>query len=155
MGYWYFKICIQLLFRYDIRGNEILDRSMNEGITNRLQRMCGYERLCRYARPRIIWKLCWSQIDEPTVVPLTRLAMIRYPDGTEVKLGDRVEYDGLTAFVEVIIDSKTDMSDWGVESRGIMLTESTKYGRVFQSLEDPEWETIVVFQERALEITKT
>ncbi|MFL6600167.1 MAG: hypothetical protein ACJ8R9_02455 [Steroidobacteraceae bacterium] len=55
---------------------------------------------------------------------------MKYPNGTEVKVGDNVRFErgGTTGTVETIID--TNFSDWSVDEPGVMLL-SAAFGRVF------------------------
>jgi hypothetical protein len=55
---------------------------------------------------------------------------MNYPNGAEIKIGDRVRFErgGATGIIEAIID--TDLSDWSVDEPSVMLL-SAPFGRVF------------------------
>jgi hypothetical protein len=55
---------------------------------------------------------------------------MKYPNGLEVKIGDRVrfEHGDASGTVETIIES--NFADWSVEEPGVMLL-SSPFGRVF------------------------
>jgi len=57
-------------------------------------------------------------------------APMNYPNGAEVKVGDKVRFErgGSTGTVERIID--TSLADWSVDEPGVMLL-SAPSGRVF------------------------
>ncbi len=55
---------------------------------------------------------------------------MKYPNGVEVKVGDKVRFErrGASGTVEAIIDA--DFSNWSVNEPGVMLL-SAPFGRVF------------------------
>jgi hypothetical protein len=55
---------------------------------------------------------------------------MKYPNGVEVKIGDRVRFErgGTSGTVEAIIES--NFADWAVDEPGVMLL-SAPFGRVF------------------------
>ena len=67
--------------------------------------------------------------------------MICYFDGHEAKVGDHVDYDGEQSVVEVVIDSNDELKFWGLEERGLMLT-NRQFGRVFQPVDSVVWEAV-------------
>ena len=60
--------------------------------------------------------------------------MFKYSDGTEVMVGDSVEFDGTPGVVEYFVNSEQEMKDTGVTDPGIMFTSSTM-GRFYL----PQW----------------
>lgn len=57
-------------------------------------------------------------------------APMKYPNGVEVRIGDKVRFErgGASGTVEAIIDA--NFADWSVEEPGVMLL-SAPFGRVF------------------------
>jgi hypothetical protein len=57
-------------------------------------------------------------------------APMKYPNGVEVRVGDKVRFEqgGSTGTVERIID--TNFADWSVDEPGVMLL-SAPFGRIF------------------------
>ena len=58
--------------------------------------------------------------------------MIRYPDGTESQVWDRVRIDHGSSFavVHAVIDTEDQQRSWGLDEPGLML-EAPSYGMVF------------------------
>jgi hypothetical protein len=67
--------------------------------------------------------------------------MIAYADGTEAKVGDRVEYDGESSIVEAVIDSADQCAEWGFPQRGLMLKNAT-FGLVFEPVGAITWDAV-------------
>jgi hypothetical protein len=57
-------------------------------------------------------------------------APMKYPNGVEVRIGDKVRFErgGASGTVEAIIDA--NFADWSVEEPGVILL-SAPFGRVF------------------------
>jgi hypothetical protein len=57
-------------------------------------------------------------------------APMKYPNGVEVRIGDKVRFErgGASGTVEAIIEA--NFTDWSVEEPGVMLL-SAPFGRVF------------------------
>jgi hypothetical protein len=68
--------------------------------------------------------------------------MIAYADGTEARVGDRVDYDGEPSTVEAILDSAEQCAAWGLTERGLML-KNAAFGLVFEPVDSSTWETVV------------
>lgn len=64
---------------------------------------------------------------------------IRYIDGTDARIGDAVDLDGIPSVVEDVIDSPEKMAHWGLVHRGLML-RNEQLGRVFQPVDSVEWD---------------
>jgi len=58
--------------------------------------------------------------------------MIRYPDGTEAQVRDRVRIDhgARMAFVHAVIETDDQRRSWGLDEPGLML-DGPDYGLVF------------------------
>jgi len=56
---------------------------------------------------------------------------VRYATGEEALVGDHVVYLGEPSHVEDVIDTKASRESWGLEQRGVMMTNSS-FGRVFE-----------------------
>jgi hypothetical protein len=67
--------------------------------------------------------------------------MIVYADGTEVQVGDRVDYDGDPSIVEAVIDSVDACEEWGLTQRGLMFKNAT-FGLVFEPVSSLTWHAI-------------
>jgi hypothetical protein len=68
--------------------------------------------------------------------------MISYADGTEAKVGDHVDYDGVPSVVDVILDSPEQCAEWGVSDRGLMFKNAV-FGLVFEPVDASTWDAIV------------
>jgi hypothetical protein len=68
--------------------------------------------------------------------------MIRYADGTDARVGDRVDYDGEPSTVEDVLDSAARCAEWGVAEQGLMF-KNKKYGLVFEPANSLMWEAVV------------
>jgi hypothetical protein len=73
--------------------------------------------------------------------------MIVYADGTEARVGDRIDYDGEPSVVEAVLDSAEQCADWGLTERGLMFKNAT-FGLVFEPVTSSTWDA-VVFLDRA------
>ena len=70
--------------------------------------------------------------------------VITYPDGSDACIGDKVDYDGVPAVVEDIIDTESKLTEWGVHERGLMF-KTDAYGLSFEPEEDSTcWDAIVL-----------
>jgi hypothetical protein len=74
--------------------------------------------------------------------------MITYDDGTEVQIGDQVDYDGEPSTVDAIIDTAEECEYWGLKETGIMF-KNASFGLVFEPVESSTWNAII-FLGRAL-----
>jgi hypothetical protein len=68
--------------------------------------------------------------------------MIRYADGTDARVGDRVDYDGEPSTVEAVLDSAARCAEWGVAVQGLMFKNKT-FGMVFEPAGSLTWESVV------------
>ena len=68
--------------------------------------------------------------------------MIIYADGTEAKIGDKLDADGEHAEVEAIIYTDQEQASWGVKEPGLML-KGKSFGLMFQPLNSIDWDAIV------------
>jgi hypothetical protein len=73
---------------------------------------------------------------------LGAFGMITYADGTEPRVGDRVDDDGDLAVVEFVIDTASERAAWGVTESGLML-RSERYGLVFEPIGSCAWDAVV------------
>jgi hypothetical protein len=64
--------------------------------------------------------------------------MIAYADGTEARVGDRVDYDGEPSTVEAILDTAEQCADWGLSERGLMF-KNAAFGLVFEPVDSESW----------------
>lgn len=67
--------------------------------------------------------------------------MIKYPDGSVPRKGDRVDYDGYAAVVEDVIDTEAKRREWGVDKSGLML-ETEAFGLVFEPEHLIDWDSV-------------
>ena len=74
--------------------------------------------------------------------------MIQYADGTDARVGDRVDYDGEPSIVEAILDSAEECAAWGLTERGLML-KNAAFGLVFEPADKSTWESLVFLGRRA------
>ena len=56
---------------------------------------------------------------------------MHYATGEEALVGDRGDYLGEASLVEHVLDSETSIAEWGLNQRGIMMTNRSS-GRVFE-----------------------
>jgi hypothetical protein len=68
--------------------------------------------------------------------------MIAYADGTEARIGDRVDYDGEPSIVEAVLDSTEQCASWGLPERGLMF-KNAAFGLVFEPVGSSTWESVV------------
>jgi hypothetical protein len=73
--------------------------------------------------------------------------MIAYADGTEARVGDRVDYDGEPSVVEAILDSAEQCAHWGLIERGLMF-KNAAFGLVFEPVHSLTWESVVFIERR-------
>lgn len=73
--------------------------------------------------------------------------MIQYADGTVAEIGDHVDWDGIPAVVEFVIDTYVQSASFGLTERGLFF-QSDKYGLVFESIDSGAWDSII-FLKRA------
>ncbi|QNN24180.1 hypothetical protein HED60_18525 [Planctomycetales bacterium ZRK34] len=69
--------------------------------------------------------------------------MITYPNGDDVRVGDRVDYDGVPAIVKYIVDDQISQEHWGVEQDGVMF-DTEDMGLVFHPINDLCWDCTIV-----------
>jgi hypothetical protein len=74
--------------------------------------------------------------------------MIAYLDGTEARVGDRVEYDGEPSIVEAVVDTPDECAAWGLTERGLMFKNAT-FGLVSEAVGSPTWESVVYLGRKA------
>ena len=67
--------------------------------------------------------------------------MICYVDGSEVRGGDRVDYDGWQAVVHEVIDTPEKSREWGLKEQGVMF-ETEEAGLVFENSQNSTWQAI-------------
>ncbi len=63
---------------------------------------------------------------------------IKYHCGTEAKVGDVVDFDGVRATVDSVIASIEDLRAWSLDQPGLMFS-TEKLGLVFQSANSNCW----------------
>ncbi len=74
--------------------------------------------------------------------------MLCYHDGQEVCIGDEVDFDGTSATVFAIIETKEQMHRHGFDESAVGF-QTKQYGEVYQSTLDPGWDESVVLLKRA------
>jgi hypothetical protein len=74
--------------------------------------------------------------------------MLKYRSGEDIRVGDRVEYDGVPAEVEFVVsdDHVDPQLTWYLEQfgSGVMLADPVVFGRVFVSGEDLTEDVVLV-----------
>ena len=68
--------------------------------------------------------------------------MIIYADGTIAQIGDHVDFDGIVAVVEHVIDTVEEQESWGVSDRGLMFN-TKEMGWVFEPVDTSCWDSII------------
>jgi hypothetical protein len=69
--------------------------------------------------------------------------MLQYFDAQQVRMGDVVDFDGQPGVVIEILETAYEVAEAELDSPAVgFLTESL--GRVYQSIDDAGWESIVL-----------
>ncbi len=68
--------------------------------------------------------------------------MIDYADGTEARIGDRVDFDRISAAVVHVIETVEDQKRWGLNEPGLMFN-TKEMGWVFEPMDTSCWDSIL------------
>lgn len=74
--------------------------------------------------------------------------IVRYHCGTQARVGDVVDLDGMASVVDSVIVTKEELVLWDVDQPGLMF-KTDSMGLVFQNQDSPCWPEVTFIRRRS------